>query len=113
MTELPTEPASELERDDDAPTEVTLDDMLATGATYRRIDYWTRRGWLANDVALPGTGHPRRWSQRDRDVVALMVRLTGAGVAPHVAIEWVRDAVDRDNWVQQSHGLWINWQVAQ
>lgn len=37
-----------------------------TGLTYRRLDYWTRSGAIPRGLCtteLPGSGHPRRWTE--------------------------------------------------
>lgn len=48
------------------------------GLTYRRVEYWTRQGWL-----LPGhtggQGIPRQWPGAELDVARLMVRLVDDG----------------------------------
>src|SRR5690242_11820245 len=40
---------------------VSLDQMLATGVSYRQIDYWCRQGYLKPLTASPGKGAGRVW----------------------------------------------------
>ena len=58
------------------------DALLATGLTYRKLDYWTRQGWLRPVQASQGSGYPRRWPVAERDVAAMMNRLVDAGLHP-------------------------------
>lgn len=39
--------------------------LTRSGATYRQIDYWTRMGWLSQE--LPGQGYSRTYSDEDID----------------------------------------------
>lgn len=65
-------------------------DMVATGATKRQVDYWTRSGYLVADEVEPGAGHRRRWEDEEVGVCRLLVRLTNAGLAPDVAVAVAR-----------------------
>jgi DNA-binding transcriptional MerR regulator len=49
--------------------------MREAGISYRRLDYWTTRGYLKADQAKPGTGSKRTWSPVELAVARLMVRL--------------------------------------
>lgn len=40
-----------------------------TGVTYRRVDSWTRLGYVAPDVGASGSGSARRWSLANIDRV--------------------------------------------
>lgn len=62
------------------PPPVTLEQMLATGATYRQIDHWTRLGILTPGGAGQGSGHSRVWSLRDLHTAATIIRLCDAGL---------------------------------
>ena len=44
-----------------------------TGATYRQLDYWTRRGYLTPAKEAGGKGKPREWAPGDVDQVAVLV----------------------------------------
>lgn len=49
---------------------------LAPGMTYRQLDYWTRLGHLRPDNGgTPGTGRPRRWSDREMLIAKEIGRL--------------------------------------
>lgn len=40
--------------------------VAAAGVTYRKIDYWTRCGWLhAIGQNTPGSGSPRRYAESE------------------------------------------------
>lgn len=48
--------------------------------TYRQLDYWTRRGWLAADERRKaGSGHPRHWSDAELRVAEQIASLRSAG----------------------------------
>lgn len=66
--------------------------MLATGVTYRQLDYWTRKGILTPEAATPGSGYARRWSPADLTRVRMLLALTSIGLALSEAVEWVDDA---------------------
>lgn len=61
----------------------------ATGATYRQLDHWIRRGWLTVDHT-GGTGNRREWSSHEITIAALMVRLVNAGLRPEAAARVAR-----------------------
>lgn len=93
VDEFPVAPAvTEPPQEDTEPESHSLAEMLATGATYRQLDYWARRGWLTSDN--PGSGHARRWTPRDRAVAHLMVRLGETGLRTDVAARVAADAAD-------------------
>lgn len=56
-----------------------------TGATYRMIDYWVRRGLLKPARALPGSGTARLWSASELKVARRMVVLVEAGLTVEAA----------------------------
>jgi DNA-binding transcriptional MerR regulator len=55
----------------------------ATGATYRQVDYWIRRGYLHLEKPLPGSGRLRRYTFKEALQVAVMAAATNAGIHPH------------------------------
>lgn len=63
----------------------TREAMLATGITYRQLDYWTRNGWLRAVEDAPGSGGRREWRPGEKRVAALMLRLISAGFVPEAA----------------------------
>ena len=45
----------------DDETFSTPDVARLTGATFRQIDYWSRKGYIVPVVAAAGSGSRRRW----------------------------------------------------
>ncbi len=73
------------------------DDLVRTaGVSYRKVDYWARRGYLQPLPGPGGSGHGRRWTTHERDVAAMMGRLTAAGMAPVVAHAVARAGGDHE-----------------
>lgn len=89
MTDTETDTETEVEAE-----AVTIEDMLATGATYRQLDYWARGGYLKPQQVKRGSGRSRTWNSRERDVSALIVRLLAVGVELAVAARVAREAVE-------------------
>ena len=61
-----------------------------TGATYRQLDYWCRRGWLNPGrvgYSVNGSGSPRDWTPGEIRRARIMARLVRAGLNPAVAAE--------------------------
>jgi MerR HTH family regulatory protein len=58
---------------------------LAAGITYRQLDHWTKRGYLHAENPSPGSGRKRRWSEGEKQVAALMLRLISAGLTVEAA----------------------------
>jgi hypothetical protein len=72
---------------------VTADDRRWSdiGLTYRRLDYWTRQGYLlAIGEVRPGSGRLRVWPVSEIEVADRMVRLTEVGLDLLVASELAR-----------------------
>jgi DNA-binding transcriptional MerR regulator len=67
--------------------------VLDRGLTYRRLDHWTRRGWL-RPTHDGGTGHNREWPQRELRIADLMRRLIKAGLTPEAAAQAARTHED-------------------
>jgi hypothetical protein len=87
----------------------TLDEMLATGATYRMVDYWTRQGVLS--PVSSGSGHRRTWTERDRLLAALIVKFRGAGFAMSAAVSLATEAVDNPyRMTLTRNGVQIMWE---
>lgn len=63
---------------------LTLQAVIDGGLTYRKIDYWTRKGWL-QPAHEGGTGHNRDWPQTELQVADMMGRLVDAGIAVDIA----------------------------
>lgn len=108
MTKMP---MPDIHGDED---DVSLEDMLATGATYRQIDYWVRVGYLNPGNHAPGSGGVRRWSVRDLWMAYLMVRLGESGIGLVVAYRMASQAVDHDVWTYETpSGVTIEWKVSE
>lgn len=59
--------------------------MEAAKITYRRLDYWTSKGYLCPEGGV-GSGRVRRWPDEEIAVLALMCRYVDElGVIPSVA----------------------------
>lgn len=65
-------------------------DLVATGITYRQLDYWTRAGYLRTTTPRRGSGYALRWPTTEIPVAAAMHRLTAAGLAPAAAARVAR-----------------------
>jgi hypothetical protein len=66
---------------------------LASGATYRQVDYWTTRRILRPVEWVEGSGNRRRYPPVEVDVARAVATLAGVGVAGellHVAARAVR-----------------------
>lgn len=69
------------------------EDLLLTGVTYRQIDYWCSQGRLplrrigagGQIVEERGPGRFRLFTAAERDQVAVVLRLLGAGVGLDLA----------------------------
>lgn len=73
----------------------SVDIAGVAGITYRQLDYWTTSGHLVAHAGR-GSGHPRRWTEHERDVAIVMARLVAAGIPLTAAAVYARDVVDRD-----------------
>jgi hypothetical protein len=109
--------AVDARRDELEPDVAAADDdtvgqraMVATGATYRQLDYWTRRGYLRAANPWPGSGHRRRWPAREQRVCALIVRLLDVGIDLHLAVRIAREAAEHNTtWARLGDGVHIAW----
>jgi DNA-binding transcriptional MerR regulator len=63
---------------------LTLQDVHARGLTYRRLDHWTRAGYL-HPHHQGGTGNTRTWPAGELAIADLMRRLIDAGLTTGVA----------------------------
>jgi hypothetical protein len=89
---------------------VALDEMLATGATYRRLDYWVRQGYLSPTDAAPGSGYARAWTPRDLIVVKVMLRLTSVGLPVASAASWAAACADDGLTTVTVNDVTITWE---
>jgi hypothetical protein len=87
-----------------------------TGATYRRVDYWTRQGVVCPTIDCAGSGSRRKWAERQVRIVHMVSDLSNLGATEPVlkaavrSIElWPLDEwwgvayVDEDGVVSRSH----------
>ena len=60
--------------------------------TYRRVDYWTRLGYLRvlGDEPNPGSGFTRRWPISEYRIACRMAKLIDAGFILAAAAELAR-----------------------
>lgn len=73
---------------------ISSDDMLTAGITYRQLDHWCKTGYLRPAVASPGSGYQRKFPPEEREIARLMVSLTAVGVEPSAAARAARDGVE-------------------
>lgn len=74
---------------------VDYQEMLATGASPRQVDYWTRQGYLKPQNRERNlSGNPRYWLPAERNIARLMVAMTTAGIRPDTAAKAAREAVE-------------------
>lgn len=59
--------------------------LTYTGATYRMLDYWVRRGLLHPERSSPGSGVSRLWTATELKVARRMVVLVEAGLTVEAA----------------------------
>jgi len=62
------------------------------GITYRQMDHWIRRGYIA--ASCPGSGHEREITERQAAIAKHMGELTKAGMKPAAAAQYARDLVN-------------------
>lgn len=80
---------------------ISSDDMLAAGITYRQLDHWCKTGYLRPAVASPGSGYQRKFPPQEFQVARLMVLLVAVGVEPAAAARAAREGVENG----QPYGL--------
>jgi DNA-binding transcriptional MerR regulator len=64
-----------------------------TGATYRNLDYWVRKGLLKPHHPMPGSGTVRYWRLIDVRVARALVAFSALGVTNSRMYEAISDAV--------------------
>jgi len=80
---------------------LTLQAVLDRGLTYRRLDHWTRQGWLQPTRF----SRNREWPQRELRIADLMRRLTDAGLTPEAAAQAARAHEDGRALVRLAPGV--------
>ena len=65
--------------------------MEALGVSRRQLEYWVEMGWVTS-ADPPSQGHPRTFTEAEKRVLALMVRLTAAGLPARKASRLARQA---------------------
>ncbi|WP_188188001.1 MerR family transcriptional regulator [Nonomuraea sp. SYSU D8015] len=91
---------------------LTLQDLLDRGVSYRRIDHWTRKGWL-QPAHQGGTGHNREWPQHELQVADLMGRLVDAGIAVDVAALAARAHINGRKRIRLAYGITLTIDTAE
>lgn len=102
---------------DDTNDRLTVKEMLTgSGATFRQLDYWWRRGYFTSagpvprGPVAPGSGYSRGWTERELTIASLIVRMSAAGIEVAHAAEFARDAVDAGRTeVTTDSGITIAW----
>lgn len=64
--------------------------ICRSGATFRRLDHWVRRGYLKPEGG-DGSGRPRVWPEREVQVAVAMVRYIEAGLTVQAAADAARN----------------------
>ena len=63
-----------------------------SGITYRKIDYWTRVGYLVTESQLdPGSGYQRTYRTTEVPIANMIEALTRGGVGAATAHKMARD----------------------
>lgn len=71
---------------------VSTNELLdVTGATYRQVDYWCRRGFIPGQERRPGSGQPRVWTWEQ---VARVQGLCAASELIEKGLPAVAEAID-------------------
>jgi hypothetical protein len=73
----------------------THHDLIGGDLTYRKLDYWTRRGLVRCVSRGDGSGHRRYWPAEEARVAVLMSRYTAAGVT----LKTAECAARNDGWL--------------
>ena len=72
---------------------VTHADLAAAGISTRRIEYWTRQGWIRTQSTIhPGSGVARQWPHNEMLIALTMVGLINAGFTAPAAASLARTA---------------------
>lgn len=67
---------------------------VASGATYRQVDFWTKSGLLRPTREHEGSGNPRAYDVTELSVAILMTRMVKEGLMPQHACDLARDLLD-------------------
>jgi DNA-binding transcriptional MerR regulator len=82
----------------------TRKDMEALGVSRRQLEYWVEMGWVSS-ADPPSQGHPRTFSGTEKRVLALMARLTAAGLPARRAAPAARQAVEQASQFHRTEAL--------
>jgi DNA-binding transcriptional MerR regulator len=80
----------------------TVDLVAITGVSYRRLDFWTRSGYLRPNNPMPGTGTSRDYPPDEVVVARRMARLVDAGIAIPIAARIARGDTTAAAAIQQA-----------
>lgn len=65
-------------------------DITMLGLTYRKLDWYCRKGWIRPDDPHPGSGTRRLFPPDEYEAAVWIARLVGAGVSPDAAASAAR-----------------------
>lgn len=71
-----------------------MNTAAALGISYRRLDYWARRGLLRPEKEGGGSGCWRKWSDDEIAVARIMARLIDGGLGLDAAASIARAAIE-------------------
>lgn len=84
---------------------------MAPGLTYRRLDWWTRQGFVkVAETGRTGSGYPRRYDDLEARVAVAAHRLSAVGFRMAVAAVLARYVVEsKMRQIVLGHGLvlWV------
>ena len=83
---------------DDSDEHLAWQDIVGPTLTYRKLDYWTRKGFIRADNPGPGSGYTRTWSVAEAACAVAMSRLVAAGIPPGAACRAARN----DGWLSDT-----------
>jgi len=64
------------------PTYSTAEVLRELGVSFRKLDYWARRGYIPGQFEGTGSGHRRRWTGDQIDRVRLLMMASELKSAP-------------------------------
>ena len=73
-------------------------DIVVPNLSYRKLDYWTRKGFIQADNPAPGSGYTRTWPADEVACAVTMSELVAAGIPPATACRAARN----DGWLSDT-----------
>lgn len=80
--------------------------LRLTGATYRQLDHWARKGYLNIDQEV-ATGIPRDWPMEEVRVAEIVVKFINAGMNLNAAFTYARQILGSREDIILADGLLI------